>query len=448
MSSARVVKPIKYPIENAFIQKLTKQNTTESSADSFLSRPSRVISSSQSSVCSDDFPCLAEEISSFKDETSSIEAGRVNNNNYIQMEGSPAFPLQPTNNNAEESVSFESETRRQTTNINNFQDITPRRVQQGTELSEALVRIENAQSKPVAFAVRANIFFYGVPCDDCPASGNQVTFEARDYIHIKEKYSTDWWIGRLVREGCELGFVPSAAKLEQIRAGKGKKNPLRAGADGRENSGQKKRTFFKRSASQISPYDVVPNSRPIILVGPSLKGYEVTDMMQKVIFDFLKRHFQDRIHITRVTADLSLSKRQNPGERLQRKMLDKNHQRCTLAEVEQEIDRIFELASGLQLLVLDADAANLPSQLAKTSLAPLIVYLKVTNHEVLRRLIKSRGKTQSKFMNTQILVSEKLANCSPDSFDVILDENQLSDACEHLGEYLEAYWRATHPPEK
>jgi len=65
------------------------------------------------------------------------------------MEGSPAFPLQPTNNNgkglfldfnlpknhgiiydpvkAQESVSFESETGRRTTNINNFQDITPRR---------------------------------------------------------------------------------------------------------------------------------------------------------------------------------------------------------------------------------------------------------------------------------------------------------------------------------
>lgn len=443
MSSARAVKPIRYPIENVYLQKLTKQNTTESSADSFLSRPSRV-SSSQSSVCSDEY--LGQTEVSFKngvDSVEPVEEGRVNTSSSKQMDESSAnYPLQIQQH--PESVIFETEK----TNVSPVQcDITVRRVKPETGLAEALDRIEKARSKPVAFAVRANIFFYGVPCDDCPASGNQVTFEARDYIHIKEKYSSDWWIGRLVREGCELGFVPSAAKLEQIRQGKGKKNPLRAGVE-QNGDVHKKKPFFRRGGTLATPYDVVPNSRPIVLVGPSLKGYEVTDMMQKVIFDFLKRHFQDRIHITRVTADLSMAKRHNPGERLQRKMLDRSHTRCSLAEVEQEIDRIYELASGLQLLVLDADTVNLPSQLAKTNLAPMIVYLKVSNTEVLRRLIKSRGKTQSKFMNTQMLVSEKLANCSPDSFDVILDENQLSDACEHLGEYLEAYWRATHPQEK
>ena len=91
-----------------------------------------------------------------------------------------------------------------------------------------------------------------------------MTFDIDDFIHIREKYDDDWWIGRVISPDPTLGFIPSPVKIEKLRSSRKTRKTKVESVQTRDKKGEKSRT----------PYEVVPNVRPVVLVGPSLKGYE------------------------------------------------------------------------------------------------------------------------------------------------------------------------------
>ena len=104
-----------------------------------------------------------------------------------------------------------------------------------------------------------------------------------------------------------------------------------------------------------------------------------------------------------------------------------------------DIDRIYELGKSLQLVILDCDMINNPVQLEKSGLMPITVFIKISDPNVLKRLIKTRGRNQIRSMGVQTMAAEKLCQCDPVSqlyFDPLLNERCHVTCCLYIPKWI------------
>jgi len=260
-------------------------------------------------------------------------------------------------------------------------------------LKEAWDIISNAEKMDVAFAVRTNLTFNGIHDDDSPIHGKAVTFRARDCLHVKAKYNEDWWIGRVVKVDAPIGFIPAPGKLKKLAqeasssstqqpvarrttVAKEDNNKKDGGENGKngdtKGSSESLDMIPQMRVSEIEPksqgpYEAVPVIRPIVLCGPSLRGFEITDLMHKALVSAMRKQFEDRLETFPVDEKCL---------KILHASIASNKYSSTPDGLDEITDAVYNAARGFKLLLVDLKI-NSPLPLKNSALGPILVHIKV-----------------------------------------------------------------------
>ena len=64
------------------------------------------------------------------------------------------------------------------------------------------------------------------------------------------RYDQNWWIGRKVQIGCDIGFIPSPAKLETLRIQNAQNKMVKISAN-KQNSSANLTKFLQKKSNEI-----------------------------------------------------------------------------------------------------------------------------------------------------------------------------------------------------
>ncbi|EPB77811.1 dihydropyridine sensitive L-type calcium channel [Ancylostoma ceylanicum] len=315
------------------------------------------------------------------------------------------------------------------------------------EHQHALKHLRGAVNLKVAFAVKANATYDGALEDESPIQKKTISFKKDDFLHIykasarifhrqilalcqcnSHRYSSDWWIGRVVAAETTIGFIPTARRLARL-------------IEQNEEEPEKPTTTAGKNAINQASRDL---GIPQPVHGRAVNS---SDRAARAVLPVVKAN-----------PTHACSSEVGDSEEVwkSRTSLDYRHRRQGVVQIdvwydltsiidtninERELRLITAMTEDLHLILLECPNISTPADVAHLNMAPIMFLFRISNRKILLKLLK---KTGIKGGNA-IAGADVLNQLAPDQVDVIIEDNGLNEATKKIFKFLEAYWLALHP---